>query len=156
MLFIAFLALLLTVFWILLSWHFTLFMCGCGVASIALTLYLAVRMQVVDSESLPVHMPIRIVWYWLWLAKEVALSTWDVTRHIWSPALQIRPRVMRVKSTPKTSFGVMLYANSMTLTPGTVCLDVADGHITAHALTDAAAAGLESGTMGEQIYRLGL
>lgn len=50
MLFVLFLTLVLTLFWVLLSWHFTPFLLGCGIASIALTLYLALRMKVVDEE----------------------------------------------------------------------------------------------------------
>ncbi|MFA5700209.1 MAG: Na+/H+ antiporter subunit E [Desulfuromonas sp.] len=156
MFFILFLTLVLSLFWLLLSWQFTPFVLGCGVASIALTLYLAQRMRVVDAESQPLNLSPRIVGYWLWLAKEVALSNWDVTRHIWSRKMHINPRVIRVKTPMKTPFGLMLYANSITLTPGTVCIDIEDGLVTAHALTDVAAAGLESGEMGERIRRLGL
>ncbi|MDY0291249.1 MAG: Na+/H+ antiporter subunit E [Desulfuromonadaceae bacterium] len=156
MFFILFLTLVLSLFWLLLSWQFTPFVLSCGVASIALTLYLAQRMRVVDSESQPLHLSARIVMYWLWLAKEVALSNWDVTRHIWSRKRRINPRVIQLKTPMKTPFGLMLYANSITLTPGTVCIDIKDGQATAHALTDAAAAGLESGEMGEKICRLGL
>ncbi|MDD2557736.1 MAG: Na+/H+ antiporter subunit E [Desulfuromonadaceae bacterium] len=156
MLSILFLTLILSLFWLLLSWQFAPFVLGCGVVSIALTLYLAQRMRVVDAESLPLNLSARIVWYWLWLAKEVALSNWDVARHIWGKRIHINPRVIQVKTPMKTPFGLMLYANSITLTPGTVCIDIEDGQVTAHALTDSAAAGLESGEMGEKIRRLGL
>ncbi len=156
MFFILFLTMVLSLFWLLLSWQFTPFVLWCGAASIALTLYLARRMQVADAESLPLHLSARIVWYWLWLAKEVAISNWDVTRHIWGKKTPINPRVIQVKTPMKTPFGLMLYANSITLTPGTVCIDIEAGQVTAHALTDSAAAGLESGEMGERIRRLGL
>ena len=156
MLFVLFLTFVLIVFWLLLSWHFTPFVLGCGVASVALTLYLALRMRVVDEESQPLHISVHIVGYWAWLAKEVVVSTWDVTRHVWSPNKRVHPRVITVEATPQTAFGLMLYANSMTLTPGTVCLDVTHEKIKAHALTEDAAAGLESGEMGARIRRLGL
>lgn len=156
MLFVLFLTLVLTLFWVLLSWHFTPFLLGCGIASIALTLYLALRMKVVDEESQPLHLSVHIVGYWFWLAKEVVISNWDVTRHIWSPQKRIFPRVITVDAAPQTPFGLMIYANSITLTPGTVCLDVTDGTIKAHALTKSAAAGLEKGEMGTRIRRLGL
>lgn len=156
MLFVLFLTLVLTLFWLLLSWHFTPFVLGCGVASIALTLYLALRMKVVDEESQPLHIPVHILGYWMWLAKEVVISTWDVTVHIWNPRKRVYPRVITIDAPPQTPFGLMLYANSMTLTPGTVCLDVIDGKIKAHALTQSAAAGLEQGEMGARIRRLGL
>jgi len=156
MLFVLFLTVVLTGFWLLLSWHFTPFVLGCGLASIALTLYLAMRMKVVDEESQPLNLSVHIVGYWAWLAKEVVVSTRDVTCHIWNPKKHVCPRVITVKAAPQTPFGLMLYANSITLTPGTVCLDVADGTIKAHALTESAAAGLESGEMGARIRRLGL
>lgn len=156
MLFGLFLTLVLIVFWLLLSWHFTPFILGCGMASVALTLYLALRMKVVDEESQPLHISVHILGYWIWLAKEVTVSTWDVTRHIWSPHKRVQPRVITVEATPQTAFGLMLYANSMTLTPGTVCLDVTHDKIKAHALTEEAAAGLESGEMGRRIRRIGL
>lgn len=156
MLFVLFLTLAITLFWLLLSWHFTTFVLSCGVASIALTMYLALRMRVVDEESIPIHISAYILWYWVWLGKEVITSTWDVTWHIWNPRKRVHPRVVTIEAIPQTSFGLMLYANSMTLTPGTVCLDVSDKSIKAHALTENAAATLEGGGMGARIRRLGL
>jgi multicomponent Na+:H+ antiporter subunit E len=114
MLFVLFLTLVLTLFWLLLSWHFTPFVLSCGLASICLTLYLALRMKVVDEESQPLHISAYILWYWVWLAKEVIVSIWDVTRHIWNPKKRVHPQVITVKSAPQTPFGLMLYANSIT------------------------------------------
>ena len=50
----------------------------------------------------------------------------------------------------------MIYANSITLTPGTITLDLRDGTLLVHALTDDTADGLKSGEMDAKVHRLEL
>jgi multicomponent Na+:H+ antiporter subunit E len=49
--------------------------------------------------------------------------------------------------------GVATYANSITLTPGTISVDVREGEILVHALTKEGAAGLLSGEMDRRVTR---
>ena len=78
----------------------------------------------------------------------------QVASVILNPRLAIRPRLVRVKGSQKTELGQVIYANSITLTPGTITLDVRDGEFLVHALTEEAAAGVESGNMDRRVTAL--
>ncbi|MGD9848975.1 MAG: Na+/H+ antiporter subunit E [Desulfuromonas sp.] len=149
-----FLILLLGLFWLLLSGHTDPLMLAFGALSVLLTLYIALRMAVVDEESLPFHLPARLLLYWLWLAVEVAKSTWDVTLRIWRLRPDISPTVIHIEASQKTPLGLMLYANSITLTPGTLCMDVSGNQLLVHALSRAAADDLLAGTMDRRVRAL--
>ena len=143
-------------FWLLLSGHYTPFILCCGIASIALTMFLSIRMDVVDEESQPIYLGADIVLYWLWLTKEVVIANIDVCRRIWSPTLDISPTVVCIQATQKTPFGLMVYANSITVTPGTICIDVQGNNLEIHALAWSAADDLLGGEMDRRISKLGI
>lgn len=149
-----YLASALGLFWILLSGHYSGFMLGCAVGSILLTLFIAWRMDVVDDEAEPIHLTGQIFVYWLWLAKEVVKANMDVCRRIWSPRLDISPTMICLTANQKTPLGVMLYANSITVTPGTVCVNVDDNKLEVHALTWSAAEDLLKGEMDRRVCDL--
>ena len=77
----------------------------------------------------------------------------DVALRILNPGLPISPRLVRVRAGQRTDVGRVLYANSITLTPGTVTIDTEGDTITVHALTAEAAAGVESGEMDRRASR---
>lgn len=149
-----YLTITLTVFWLLLSGHYTPFVLSCGFFSILITVYIALRMDVVDDEAQPIHLTSGILLYWLWLTKEVVLANIAVCRRIWSPRLDISPTVICVDASQKTSLGIMLYANSITVTPGTVCINVEGNKLEVHALTWSAAQDLLSGEMDRRVSKL--
>ena len=144
----------LATFWLLLSGHYTPFVLSCGAISIALTVFIAVRMDVVDDEAQPIHLTAKILLYWLWLTKEVVLANIDVCRRIWSPRLDISPTLICIDASQKTPLGIMLYANSITVTPGTVCVNVDGNKLEVHALTWSAAQDLLSGEMDRRVSHL--
>lgn len=149
------LGIVLAVLWLLLSGHFTPLMLLLGLASVSLTVYLSVRMEVIDHEGHPVYMNIwAAITYWCWLLKAIVIANIDVIRRIWSPALPISPTVIRVSSTLSTDLLQVIYANSITLTPGTISINVDDNTIEVHALTREGADELEEGEMHNRIKRL--
>lgn len=142
------LILALSAFWLLLSGQFTPFLLAAGLASVlAVTWFVDRRMRVLDLEGHPSHLSLRALTYWPWLLWEIAKAGWDVTRIILHPRLPISPELIRVRASQQTDVGQVIYANSITLTPGTISLEVGDGTILVHALTRAGAEGLESGDM---------
>ncbi len=151
---IIFLTIILSGFWLLLSGHYTPFVLSCGIFSVLLTVYIAHRMSVVDDETQVMLLPTSILLYMVWLIKEIVLSNIAVCRCIWTPKLDISPTMFTVKASQKTPFGIMLYANSITVTPGTVCVDVRGDELDVHALTLAAAQGVQSGEMDRRISQL--
>jgi len=142
-------------FWLLLSGRFGPLLLGFGVASVLITVVIALRMDIVDQEGHPVHLTPQFIVYWLWLAKEIVKANIDVARRIWHPALPISPVMRRLPAGECTVLGKVIYANSITLTPGTVTTDVGDDLIEVHALTREAAEALFEGEMERRVRRLG-
>lgn len=136
---------ILAVLWFLLSGFFEPLMLSFGVLSVALTVWLAHRMDVVDHEGHPIHLaPHVLLKYWPWLAWQILKSNWDVAKIILAPKLNIQPHTFDTQASQSTEVGLTLYANSITLTPGTVTVDMkAKGVFEIHALTNAAREGVE-------------
>lgn len=128
------LGVILFAFWVLLSGHFTPLLLGLGVFSAAIVVFLATRMDVVDHESLPVHMAPRFLVYLPWLLKEVFLANVRVARIILTPSLPINPLLVTYRASQKTDVGRVLYANSITLTPGTITTHVDGSLFEVHSL----------------------
>lgn len=146
--------LILAAFWLLNSGHYTLLILSLGLISIALVLYIAHRMDMVDHESQPLHLTLRLPAYHLWLVKEVILSNISVVKHIWLGNESISPTLATIKASQKTDLGKVIYASSITLTPGTVAVDLAGDQIMVHALLREDIEALEAGEMDRRVSEL--
>ncbi len=74
-----------------------------------------------------------------------------VARQVLRPSLPISPTLIKVAARQRTELCQVIFANSITLTPGTISIDIAEGMITVHALTAAAAADVEAGEMNRRV-----
>jgi multicomponent Na+:H+ antiporter subunit E len=128
------LALALAALWLLLSGHFEPLVLASGALSIAFVVWLARRMNVVDGESYPFSLIPRLFVYWLWLLKEIVASSLDVAKRALGPASAVKPVVFDARAKQHSDLGLVIHANSITLTPGTVSLDIETGVIRVHAL----------------------
>ena len=122
-------------FWLVLSGHYTPLLLGLGVVSVALVVYLAARMDVVDEEGIPLQLGGRFWLYVPWLMKEIFVSNVRVAKIILTPSLPISPVLVRYRSSQKTDLGKAIYANSITLTPGTITTRVEGQDLEVHSLT---------------------
>ena len=148
-------ALILFAFWLLLSGYLKPFLVSAGVLCAVAVMLFARRMEVIDHEGHPVHLaPRAVARYWPWLVVEICKSAWDVSRIVLHPRLPISPTLLRVDATQRSDLGRTVFANSITLTPGTISVEVGRGHILVHALTREAAAGLASGEMDRRVTAL--
>ncbi|HEY5761651.1 MAG TPA: Na+/H+ antiporter subunit E [Rhodocyclaceae bacterium] len=141
----AFIALL--AFWLLLSGLFTPFLIAAGVGCALAVVLFSRRMAVIDHEGLPTHLRFHeIALYWIWLVGEIIKSGLTVSRIILDPKLPISPTLTSFKPLQKTSVGLVIHANSITLTPGTLTVRVAPDRILVHALTRSGAADAAGGS----------
>ena len=125
-----------------------------GVFSCALVVIIAMRMDVIDHEAVPVHITVKALLYWPWLLWEIVKANIDVTKRVLGLA-EISPTMVRIKATQKTDLGIVIFANSITLTPGTISIDVdEDGYILVHALSREGTEGLEGGDMDRRVTEL--
>ena len=140
--------------WLLWSGIYKPLLLGLGLFSVLLTIYVKYRMEFFQTEVFALRFGRRLIGYWLWLAREVFKSSLDVARIILTPSLPISPQVVTIKASCKNPVDQATLANSITLTPGTLALDVYKGEITVHALTEAGAEELRKGEMDRRILAL--
>lgn len=125
--------------WLALSGYFKPFLLTIGVLSCLFTLILARRMKLLDDEAVPLQLRLSLPLYWSWLGGEIFKSAWAVSKIILSPRMRISQQFIAVESPLKTDMGHVIFANSITLTPGTVTVEAAPGTFLVHALTEEAA-----------------
>ena len=141
----------LFLFWLALSGHYTPFLLAAGVGSAILCAFVATRLHVADAEGHPVHLWRAAVTYIPWLLWEIAKSGWAVTKLIIHPRLPISPTMTKVIASQRSTVGIATYANSITLTPGTITTGVKGNVLTVHALVRDGAADLEGGAMDARV-----
>lgn len=144
----------LAVLWLLLSGHYSPLLLTLGAVSCALVAWLAHRMTAVDAETQPWHLGLPLFGYWLWLAGAIARANVKMVRRILHPRLPIDPAVVHVRAHERTELGQTIFANSITLTPGTVSVGLSEGAIRVHAISHTDAANLEGGAMDRWIRSL--
>lgn len=142
---------ILVAFWLLLSGHYTLMLISFGVGSSALVVYLALRMDVVDHEGVPLQLGGRFWLYLPWLMKEIFVANVAVAKVILHPKLPISPITVIFHGSQKTDIGRFIYANSITLTPGTITTGVEGQDFEIHALTYADVDGREEDEMDRRV-----
>ena len=137
----------LCLFWLLLSGFFTPFLLSAGVSCALAVVWFARRMDVVDHEGHPIHLGPKALLYWPWLLKEIVKSAWDVSKIILHPKLPISPILVRFKPTQKTDVGLVIHAQSITLTPGTITIEAGPNEFLVHGLTRSGAEGVVDSDM---------
>ena len=142
---------LLFLTWLLLSGIYTGLLLGFGVLSCLLVIAICRRMKIVDLEGHPNHLILGMMRYIPWLLWAIIKANIDVARRILHPRLPLSPRVIQVEASQKTHLGQVIYANSITLTPGTVTIETDEGTIDVHALTSESAEDVCSGDMDRRV-----
>ena len=120
-------------FWLLMSGYYTPLILSLGVISCLLCVYLTVKGKFLDNETLPIYFFPRLIQYTLWLIKEILKSNIATAKVIIMKSEE--PELFSVKATQKTNEGKVTYANSITLTPGTVTTQIKNDIFEVHALT---------------------
>lgn len=134
--------------------HSPFLMAAGAVSCVAVTL-LAKRLGIVDDEGLPYRWWGPTLKYSPWLMWQIVLANIDVLKRVWKPGrLDIQPQMIKVPHELRTAYGVATYMNSITLTPGTVTVDVGKDYFLVHALTQAAADDLLGGEMHRRVQQI--
>ena len=124
----------LAAYWLMLSGFFEPLLLTFGAISVALVLVMVSRMKILDGETAPYLFVPQTLGYFTWLGREIVKANASVVRAVMAPDLEVSPTLVRVPSDRATDIGRVMFANSITLTPGTVSLDVDEDHILVHAL----------------------
>ena len=86
-----------------------------------------------------------------WLIKEIVVSNLKVAWLILQPKPRLHSHLIEVPTAQQSDLGRAMYANSITLTPGTVTVRIDDDKVLVHCLDDDAAEGLRSGEMDRRV-----
>ena len=141
--------------WLLWSGHYdSALLLGFGLLSTIAVIYLCHEMDILDDEIAPLQMTPPTLRYVPWLAWAVLKSNYDVVTRVLNPKLPISPRLVKIDASQETDLARATYANSITLTPGTLTMDAEDGRLLVHSLTREAAEELVDGEMNARIARL--
>lgn len=147
----------LSIFWLLLSGFWTNpLLLVLGAASVALSTWLAMRIErdyAFKDRGLSILL--KQPFYWPWLFVEIIKANIAVLKCIWFPKkYPITPLIRTLKMAPQSRIARTVYANSITLTPGTVTIKVRDNDVLVYALTEASMTDLEGGEMGRRVHKL--
>ncbi len=140
--------------WLLLSGHYEPLIVALGIFSSLLVTYLAWRMDREDRYTFPLNLTWRLLRYGAWLVKEILKANLKVTRIILSPKLPISPIMVPFRAEMESDLARMIYANSITLTPGTITTGTEGDILRIHALTWHDVDGREEDEMGQQVCGL--
>lgn len=147
-------AVTLFIYWLLLSGHFDdVWLVSMGaISSIAVVAFASAK-GIIDKEGFPIERLGAGLVYWPWLAWQIVLSALNVTRIILDPKLPISPTMVRVPAKQKSAVGLTTYANSITLTPGTISVEISERAraIWVHAITREGAEGMADDEMNDRV-----
>ena len=137
--------------WLPLSAHFEPLFIGFGLFSCTIAVFVGARMGIVDRESVPVHLVWRGALYLPWLVWEVFKSNVRVARIILAPRVRVDPSIVHFRASQKTDLGRFIYANSITLTPGTVTTGIVGDDFEVHAIVQEEIDGSEENDMNRRV-----
>ena len=144
---------LLVAAWLLWSGIYKPLLLWLGAFSCLLSVYISHRVGFFDRTT-GLHVIPKLPRFSLWLLVEIVKSSLQVARIILSPKLPISPTVVYIDAEPEGPIGQVILSNSITLTPGTVTLDVFDDRLCVHCLTRDGARGVESGDANRRVATL--
>jgi multicomponent Na+:H+ antiporter subunit E len=111
-------------------------------------------MGVIDDEGQPIHLGWRVLLYIPWLIKEIIEANLAVTKIVLDPKLPISPTTYCVRASQKSDLGKVIYANSITLTPGTVTMDMDGDKLLVHAVSTEMIADQDENEMDRRVSAL--
>ena len=144
---------ILAVVWLVWSGIYKPLVIGLGAFSCLLTIYIS-HPTGFFNESTSVHVLPRMPRYWFRLFIDIVKSSLEVTRIVLHPKLPISPTEIEIKAAPKGPVGQVILGNSITLSPGTVTIDVYQGNLRIHCLTKESAEELIASDINQKTAEL--
>lgn len=147
-------AFLLFILWLLLSGHIEALLLSLGIASCLFAAWLANSLSLLNHDSAALRFNFSIPKFLPWFFIELIKSNLDVSRRILDPKLPIEPTFSTVPISQHSDIAKAVYANCITLTPGTYSININNDTIEVHCLTKQSAADMQKGEMSKRILSL--
>ncbi len=155
------LLILLLILWFVMSEIFEPKFIIFGVSSCVIIALICIRVMMMDGLKsdrtyFVLHVnPIKFLAYFLWLVKEIVKAAWYVSKLCLAKHENINPQIVWFKADYDNPIAAVLLANSITLTPGTITVDIyKDGIFSVHALNDELAEGVLTGDMQQRVAKV--
>lgn len=114
--------------WLLLTWSFEIQELAAGVIVSLAAAVFSSRFFVHDDAFRflnPVNLG-KLVLFGGILFREIFKANWSMAKRVFSGCKNVNPGIVRIPTNMKSDYGLTLLANSITLTPGTITMDVAE------------------------------
>ncbi|MDI6765345.1 MAG: Na+/H+ antiporter subunit E [Bacteroidota bacterium] len=153
------LAVILFGLWLVFSAHFDVFHISAGVVAVIIVILLNYRLlrlnlyPEIDELNPPIRI-LRILPYTFWLIKEIFIANLQVAYLIIHPKMPIKPSMVQFTTKLPSTVAKVILGNSITLTPGTLTIDIDSDVFLVHSLTPSSAGSLESGEMQKRVLKL--
>ena len=133
--------------WLIFSGHFDVLHISLGFVCCALVTTWSADLLFPGGFSLRTLVKVgRFIRFIPWLMYQIVLANLHVVYLIFRPD-RIRPQVVRFKTKLRSDFAKVTLGNSITLTPGTITMDIVDDEFVVHAVSDKVADGLQNREM---------
>lgn len=128
-----FVAVSLFVLWLLLAGnvHRQEIVAG-AIVAMAITLIFATRLKSFSAVKVTPLLPLFMLQYLGVFAVALVKANLDLARRVLTPSLPINPRIIKLETRLQSELGRFVLANTITLTPGTLTLDINDQVLTIH------------------------
>lgn len=120
--------------WLVLSGYFIGMILTFGLISIVFVVWMTKRLAILDDETVPYLNIVKTCKYYIWLFIEIVKANIQVVKAVVSPNSEISPTLVKIPLRSNIHIAQTMFANSITLTPGTVSVDVKEDHILVHSL----------------------
>lgn len=159
---------LLLGFWLLLSGHYDFFHISMGVFSSLLVIFINLRLkryffyqEEIDKTEARIknHFYVginffRLLYYIPWLLWQIVIASLQVAYAVLSPKMPIDPSLILFETKLPCMTAKVILGNSITLTPGTITVQISGDDFVVHALMDVSSSGILSGALPEQVAKL--
>ncbi len=124
----------LLLFWLLLSGIFDAFHVIAGIICSAIIALISHDLLVKGKGDKMLSKSFRFVIYLGWELWQIVLANFDVAYRVLHPKMPMDPQIIEFDTSLRSDFALVTLANSITLTPGTITIDIKDGKFLVHAI----------------------
>ena len=143
-------ALFLIAFWLVLSASYDVVHVAVGAVAAGVVIWL----KPPGAGSARTISWLAALRYLPWLIGRILKGGFHVSRLILHPALPISPRLIRHETTLRSDAELVVLGNSITLTPGTITVEIAPGELVVHAIDEASCADVADGVLDARVGRV--
>ena len=148
------LGILYSAIWIAFSGHFDFLLLSFGAISVLIVLYTLRRMRIIDETPVKFRMnTFKLLTYCSWLIGEILKSNIAVAKTILSPKVKVSQNIFDVPLSPRSEAAQVIFANSITLTPGTITVETEKNSLLVHALNFSDSTEDEIADMGSRVSK---